>query len=58
MNNFDDVESGDDAGQAVDRTPLRRSVSARPGRFAGMDGDEEEETTLRGSKRVKVEREH
>ena len=61
--NYDDVESGDDAEQAIDRTPVRRSISAALGRYAGMDDSEEEgsddddEAEVQPAKRLKVETE-
>lgn len=58
VKSYSDLESGDDAGQAKDRSALRRSDSARPGQYAGMDDSEEsdvETPSARPAKKVKVE---
>ena len=54
--NYDDIESGDNAGPAVDRSPVRRSASAKPSAYAGMDSsDEDDEAEVLPAKRLKLE---
>jgi hypothetical protein len=61
IKNYDNLESDHDSGgRVVDRTPVRRSASAAPGRFAGMDDSEEhesdeDEALVLPAKRVKME---